>query len=442
MIFKHLYTKPLIFKSLIAFAVLFAISFGFPIFYFPLIGLFILWILSVIYELISLNYSEKLLFVTRITTRILELGEQNKILIKIKNQNINTVHLKIIDELPFQLQIRDFEKHCTVNSFETTEIEFTIKPYSRGIYSFGDINIYIPGPIGYFEFKKTSKAQKEVPVYPSISAIKNLELKAFSNNVTQNGLKKIRRVGHNNEFDHIKNYVIGDDIKSINWKATGRKNTLMVNHYADEKSQQVYSLIDMGRAMYMPFDGLTLTEHAVNCTLAISKVILNKQDKPGLLAFNNKIQSFIKAESGIMQLRKIIDKLYALNSTPQEPDYELLYHFVKSNIKTRSLLFIYTNIDSKHGLDRILPVLRKLNKQHLVVVILFENTYISNNIYNKIASIDDLYTGTLAEKFHFDKMNLCAQLRKHSIQAFLTKPENLPVSTLNKYMEMKAMGRI
>ncbi len=442
MIFKHLYSRPLFFRSLTAFAVLFAVSFGVSFLFYPAIGLFILWILTVLYEILVLNFSGKQITIQRQTPRILELGEQNKILIKIKNDNKYTLKLSVIDELPYQLQIRDFEKSINIAALETGEIDYTIKPYSRGVYAFGDINIFIAGPIGYFEYKKTEKAQKQLPVYPSVSAMKDLELKAFSNNVTQNGLKKIRSVGHNYEFDHIKNYVIGDDIRSINWKATARKNSLMVNHYSDEKSQQVYSLIDVGRLMHMPFDGLTLVEHAVNCTLAISKVVLNKQDKPGFLAYNNKIQSFLKAESGISQLRKIMDKLYALNSTPQEPDYELLYHFVKENIKTRSLLFIYTNIDSKHGLDRILPVLRKLNKQHLVVVILFENTFISDNIYKEINTTDDLYTGTLAEKFHLDKMALCAQLRSHSIQTFLTKPENLPITTLNKYMEMKAMGRI
>ena len=442
MLFNKLYTRPLFYQTLIAIASLFALSFGFSFLYYPALAFLILWLVVSLFEILTLSFTSKLLYVNRLCGRILELGEQNKISISIRNKTQFDLFLKVIDELPYQLQVRDFEKSIKVKSFETEQVEYTLKPYSRGNYIFGNLNIFIVGPIGFFEFKKTIEAQKEVAVYPSITAMKELEMMAFSNNNAQTGLKKIRRVGHNYEFDHIKQYVIGDDIRSINWKATGRRNALMVNHYTDEKSQQVYSFIDVGRLMHMPFDGLTLVEHAVNCSLDISKVVLNKQDKPGFLAFNNKIQSFLKADSGKLQLRKLMDKLYTLNATPQEPDYELLYNFVKTNIKTRSLIFLYTNIDSKHGLDRVLPTLRKLNQQHLVVVILFENTFISNNTFKTVADKDDLYVSTLAEKFYLDKIALSAQLRQHAIQTFVTKPENLPISTLNKYLEMKALGRI
>ena len=102
------------------------------------------------------------------------------------------------------------------------------------------------------------------------------------------GVKKIRRLGHTMEFDQIKEYVRGDDIRSINWKATARSNQLMVNQFQDEKSQQVINIIDTGRVMKMPFDGLQLLEYAINTSLVISNIAILKDDKAGLLTFSNK----------------------------------------------------------------------------------------------------------------------------------------------------------
>ena len=119
--------------------------------------------------------------------------------------------------------------------------------------------------------------------------MKNFELKAFDRVSYSTGIKQIRRVGHSYEFEQIKNYVRGDDFRSINWKASSRRATLMVNQYQDERAQQVYSIIDKSRAMRMPFDGLSLMDYAINTSLVISNVALAKHDRAGLLTFSDVI---------------------------------------------------------------------------------------------------------------------------------------------------------
>ena len=92
------------------------------------------------------------------------------------------------------------------------------------------------------------------------------------------------------EFEHIKEYVVGDDFRTVNWKATARRGALMVNNYQDEKSQQVFCLIDKGRVMKMPFEGMTLLDYAINASLAMSSVAIKKDDKAGLITFQHKNQ--------------------------------------------------------------------------------------------------------------------------------------------------------
>src|SRR5690606_30746752 len=130
------------------------------------------------------------------------------------------------------------------------------------------------------------------------------------------------------------------DYRSINWKATSRKNDLMVNQYEDERSQQIFSVIDKGRSMKMPFEELSLMDYAINTALVISNVALQKHDKAGLLTFSDKIGSTVKAESGPKQLRVIIESLYREKERNYEANFELLYQACRQFIRRRSLMFL------------------------------------------------------------------------------------------------------
>ena len=153
-----------------------------------------------------------------------------------------------------------------------------------------------------------------VPTYPSYMQLRKYDLMAFSNNLFQYGLKKIRRIGHTMEFEQIKEYVQGDDLRTINWKATAKKNQLMVNQYQDEKSQNVYMVIDKGRVMKMPFNDLSLLDYAINATLVLSNVIIKKQDKAGIFAFSKKVENRVVAEKRQSQMQQIMENLYNIKT--------------------------------------------------------------------------------------------------------------------------------
>ena len=185
------------------------------------------------------------------------------------------------------------------------------------------------------------------------------------------GIKKIRRIGQTMEFEQIKNYVLGDDIRNINWKATAKKNQLMINQYQDEKSQPIYSIIDKGRVMKMPFNGLSLLDYAINYTLVMSNITIKKHDKAGMFCFSKKIENRVVAERRSNQMNLILETLYNVKTDFKESDFSKLYSDLKHNIKQRSLLFLYTNFETLDGLDRQLAYLQGIAKNHVLVVILF-----------------------------------------------------------------------
>jgi uncharacterized protein (DUF58 family) len=285
-------------------------------------------------------------------------------------------------------------------------------------------------------------APQMVPVFPSIIQMKKYELLAFARISNYEGIKHIRRIGHSYEFEKIRNYVQGDDIRSINWKATGRRNALMVNQYEDERSQQVFMVLDKSRSMHMPFNGLSLLDYSINTSLVLANIALKKYDKTGLITFSHKIGSVVPADRNELQLKKIMQQLYREKTLQNEANYDLLYRAVKNVIHGRSLIFLYLNFESAYAMERALPVLQKINRMHLLVVMIFENTELEKFSEEQPVMLSDIYAQTIAKKLLNDKRQIVAKLRKYGIQTILSKPENLSVNTVNKYLELKSRGLI
>jgi uncharacterized protein (DUF58 family) len=378
----------------------------------------------------------------RTVPKMLSLGSENHIRIEIVNLSGQNLHLILTDEVPVQFQLRNLEMRLSLPSGETRLLDYTLRPLSRGEYVFSDVNIYVRTFLGLGERRIRIPLMQTTPVYPSILEMKTYELKALSRISNFHGIKKLRRLGQSYEFEQIKNYVMGDDYRSINWKATSRKAELMVNQFEEEKAQQVYTILDSSRSMHMPSNGLSLLDYAVNTSLVISNIALNKHDKTGLLTFSDKIDTIIRADKGKGQLRKILEGLYKQQERPLEANYELLYLAVRNSIRGRSLLFLYTNFESYFALERALPIIRKLNKIHLLVVVFFENTEVLDYSDSESGNVEEIYLHTIAQKYVSEKRQIVNELRQYGIQAILTRPENLSISTVNKYLELKSRGMI
>lgn len=436
---KSLYLNNFFFYILLGIIAMFVCAFIFPILYNSV--WFIVLVLGTFLALdILLLYLSKGIEASRKTPEKLSNGDLNPIQVTIKNLYTFPVSVKIIDEIPFQFQIRDFKIIKTIPASTQKEIGYDLRPTERGEYSFGNLNIYVSSPLKLISRRFTFDKDQMVPTYPSYIQLKKYDLLAFSNNLHQYGIKKIRRIGHTMEFEQIKEYVQGDDLRTLNWKATAKRNSLMVNQFQDEKSQSVYMAIDKGRVMQMPFDGLSLLDYAINSTLVLSNVILKKQDKAGIFAFSKKVENRVFAERRSSQMQKILETLYNIKTDFFESDYSRLYVDIKKNINQRSLIILYTNFETMDGLNRQLPYLKGIAKSHLLVVVFFSNTELNSIINKKTDTVQEIYDKVIAEKFMFEKRLIANELKKYGIHSVLTQPENLTLDAINKYLEIKARG--
>lgn len=396
-------------------------------------------ILTII-DVLLLYQTKKGIEIDRNLPERLSNGDENKISLSLKNNYPFVSHLSLIEELPFQFQKRDFVFHQELKKNEDKTIHYNLTPKERGVYLFGNINAYANSALKLATKKYVLGDEKELKCYPSFLKLKEFDIKNFNSSTTSYGAKKARRIGHSLEFEQIKEYISGDDIRTLNWKATAKRNQLMVNQYVEEKSQSVYAVIDKGRAMQMTFNGLSLLDYAVNATLAISNVILRKQDKAGMLSFSTKLEDWVVAERRNSQMSLISEALHNIKTNFDEPDFSTLYSVVKRKITHRSLLILFTNFETIDGLNRQLPYLRALAKNHLLMVVFFKNTEVDSLINNKAETIQEVYDSIIAEKFIYEKKRIVNELKKYGIQSVLTKPEDLAGNSINKYLELKSRG--
>ncbi|GAA4274909.1 DUF58 domain-containing protein [Aquimarina gracilis] len=399
-------------------------------------GLFI----TFLFDIVILYNTKNGIDASRILPDKFSNSDFNAVPVRVKNNYSFTARIEIIDEIPVQFQKRDFIKTGTIPAKSVFDFEYSLRPVKRGEYVFGNLHIYTMTRLGLVKKRYSFDKSAMVKVYPSFIQMKKYDFLAIDNKLTQIGLKKIRRIGHTMEFEQIKEYVIGDDVRTINWKATAKHGNLMINQFQDEKSQPIYSIIDASRVMKMPFNELSLLDYAVNSTLAFSNIALKKHDKVGMLTFSNIVNDFLPDSGKKTYINNISETLYNVKTQFLDSDFGLLYAHVKRQITHRSLLLLYTNFEHISSLKRQLPYLQALAKKHLLVVIFFENTELDNLIHKKAEDLQTIYDQTIAQQFAYDKKVMVKELQKHGIQTVLTAPEDLTVNTINKYLEIKARG--
>ncbi|WP_199769334.1 DUF58 domain-containing protein [Flavivirga eckloniae] len=439
-LFKPFYIQPRFFYAGIGIVVLFALSYFIPLLFNVAQLSILVLILLFFLDLLIVFIGRKKLEATRVLPDKFSNGDKNQITLDIRNNYPISVYLEIIDEIPEQFQVRDFKIKEHIAPNKSKSVLYHLKPTERGEYHFGNLNIYVSSIINLVAKRFTFNHGDMVPTYPSFKQLKKFELLNINKNSLEYGLKKVRRLGHSMEFEQIKEYVLGDDLRTINWKATAKKNQLMVNQFQDEKSQPVYSIIDKGRIMKMPFNGLSLLDYAINAALVISNVVLKKHDKAGMFSFSKHIDNVVVAEKRSSQMQLILESLYNVKTDFFESDFSRLYGSIKRHITHRSLILMYTNFETLDGLNRQLPYLKAISKSHMLVVIFFKNTELDNLINEKAETVQQVYDKVIAEKFAFEKRLIVNELKKYGIYSILTTPENLTIDTINKYLEIKARG--
>ena len=369
-------------------------------------------------------------------------GDINPVTLIIRSNYALEMRIRVLDELPFQFQERGLVFHAKLPAWSTVDLEYNVRPVQRGVYVHGAIQVFVSSVLGLVERRFSEDAAREVAVYPSYLQLRKYELLAISDRLTLAGIKKVRHVAQHAEFERIREYIPGDDRRTVNWKATARRGRMMVNQYQDESAQQVFSLIDTGRVMKMPFDGLSLLDHAINASLVISSIAMHKEDKAGIITFSDKVHDVLPPSRQKGQMQAILQLLYAQQTGHKETDFERAYIAVRRHIHQRSLLLLFTNYESVTALKRQLPYLQRIARQHLLIPIFFINTELEDELALRPRNTEEVYIRTTVEKMMYEKKLIARELQRQGMPAILCRPQDLTVSVIDRYLELKARGKL
>lgn len=374
-------------------------------------------------------------------------GDDNEVTISVTSTYHFPVRIEVLDELPPGLNPQpsksnhkfqtSLQRHTLKERNLKHQISTLLRPTRRGVYTFGLIRIFVSSPVGLVQRRYSCGTPQEVKVYPSFLLLTRYELLAASRHLVDMGIKRIRRIGNHTEFEQIKDYIQGDDYRTINWRATARRHQLMVNIYQDERSQQVISIIDKGRVMQQTFEGMTLLDYAINASLVLSYVAMRKDDKAGLVTFAERFDTFVPPSRQHGQLQTLLEALYAQQTTFGESDFTALAAYVNQYVSKRSLLVLYTNFLDRIALQRQLPALCQLSSRHRLLVVFFEDVELRDYVRQPAADVEEQFQQLIADKLLYER-RLCVQLlRQHGIAALLVSPSSLSVDVINKYLELK-----
>lgn len=421
---------------------MFVMAFFIPFFEPVAYLLFLLFLVLVLTDYTILFLTNRHFHARRILPNRFSNGEENTVSWVIKNEFSFPARIELVEEWPEQLEIRNQQWQVFLKGKQQKQLNWKLRPVKRGEYSFGYIRLFVKTPLGLISRRFTSGEPTSIACYPSFIRLNHYGIRSNAIVAHQAGSVRMRSVGQSMEFEQIKEYITGDDIRTLNWKASARRGALMVNQYAHERAQQIYCMIDKGRLMKMPFNEMTLLDYAINASLILSSVCLDNKDKVGLVTFSNEIDSMLAADNRPSQMGRIMETLYRQETDFLESDFELLYHTVRTKIKNRSLLILFTNFESVAGLHRQKDYIRSLAKYHLVLIVFFENTELKTLIKQPAHTVQDVYVKTVAGKFALEKKLIVSELSNYGIATLLVKPNELTVKTVNKYLELKMKSAI
>ncbi len=428
------------FYAWFAVAALYVFAFVFPALSFVSLAAFAALLLFTVVDGLML-FSTKGVKAKRFLPEKFSNGDVNPVSARIDNSYPFKIKALLIDELPAQFQQRDFRQTHEVPSGARIRCHYPLRPTERGVYDFGRLHIYAQTWLGLLSRRYSFDEKQQIACYPGFLQLRKYDLSALVT-MSRLGIKRTRRLGQAMEFEQIRDYNTGDDLRTLNWKATAKRNTFMVNQYQDQRSQQVYMIIDKGRQMQMPFNGLRLLDYAVNSALVLSNIVLLKNDLAGMLSISRRIANTVSAQRTGRQMQRILEALYNVQTDTHETDFGMLYAHVRRHLRQRSLLVIFSNFETVDNLQRQLPYLKAMSRFHLVLVVFFTNSELIGFSQSPAQDAEAVYDKIAAEKLIFEKRLIVQKLRQNGIHALLTAPEALTTNTINAYLDFKARGLI
>lgn len=396
----------------------------------------------VCFAILTLDYflspSNEEFEIERIGEDKLSIYEGEKIRFRVYNKSGRKVYMEIKDDIPdFYFEAYEKVMKGYIMPHSKKDFEYEVVPRKRGAFKFGDIHIRYESNLKLCMKQFKVPLQREYKVYPNLKDLKKYKLAVYNSKFHSTGYKSFKMLGNGTEFESLRDYVLGDEYRKINWKATARENRPIVNQYEPEKNQHVYMLIDTGRPMSYSVRGYKKLDVAINTALLLSDIVNQNGDRSGLMLFNTEVNNLIMPGKGHNHRNRLMEALYHIEHTNDTSNYEEAFYHLKRKERRRSLIFLFTDFDTIEEAEEMMKVLSVLSKNNIVIAILLEDEKLE-----KMASISaekehEVFNKGVAIELLKERKKIIHKLNAKGIMSIECPPEKLAMNVINKYLYTK-----
>lgn len=386
--------------------------------------------------------------VHRNIVKVMSIGKATEVVLTVENRNHVTCILNLVDFLPEIFDNPEPVLSVTIPGQKSVTVKNKITAMRRGRYDLHTVQLLISSRFGFWTIEKRLKCCNTVRVYPDIRQIAEYSMLARRDRLSILGVRKARRVGSDNEFEQLRDYVIGDDPRDIDWRATARRHQLTVRSYQENQCQRIIFMIDTGRMMSGDLgDGLSPLDHVFNSLILLSHVALLKGDQVGLMLFSDRLRVFLPPEGGPRQIGKIIHAIHDIDPEMVESRFEVAFSELRTRCRKRGLVVFVTNLfDEFHG-QWATEILAGIIGQHLPLAVFLRQAdlfRLADSGAESLArdpegvSSQTLAAPTAAASLLNDRYTILRRLRFKGAYVLDLEPHELTAHLINQYLELKA----
>ncbi|HLJ95991.1 MAG TPA: DUF58 domain-containing protein [Gemmataceae bacterium] len=376
---------------------------------------------------------------TRITPDRLSVLSPCSVAVLIRNRSSVPLHVRIRDSVPDTFTTETEELTGIVPASGEQRWEFRVKPRTRGSFSWGAIHVRYRSLLGLWERQESVAAAEQSRVYPNLVNLERYHLLARANRLEMLGIRKVRVRG-NWEFESLREYVDGDDLRLIDWKATSRRSKMIVRNQEAERNQTVLLLVDSGRLMNAETAGASKLDHAVNTALMLAYVALARGDRVGLCTFSHDVHAWVVPRVHRAQIRLITEALYDLRGDFTETDHGRCLRLLAARFPKRALLIVLTDfVDAQTAADMIAH-LHLAARRHLVLFAALKDPLLEQAARSHPVDAFEGFRKTAAVELLHERREVLERLRQMGAQVLDAEPSRLTPPLINRYLEITLRG--
>jgi uncharacterized protein (DUF58 family) len=365
---------------------------------------------------------------------------EQRVAVRVENGSRFPLRVRARDTAPAALAGAEAELGGPVAPRGAVRWEYVVTPKARGRFEWGPIFLRYRSLLGLWERTKREEAAGAVRVYPSLRLLERYHLLARTDRLAALGIRRVRQRGGSTEFESLRDYASGDDVRRLDWKATARRARLIVRNQEAERHQTVLLLVDCGRLMNATEEGVAKLDHAVNAALLLAHVALARGDRVGLCAFSGKVHSWLAPRGNRAQNRLIADALYDLRGDYSETDHARCLKFVAARYPKRSLLVVLTDFVDATTAAEMVAHLELAARRHVVLFAALKDAFLERAARAEPRTEWDGFKKAAALDLLHDRQEVLERIRHSGGFVVDAEPDAVTPPVINAYLRVMFGG--